>query len=429
MGFDDLVHSAWTLFRKDSHLPPTININTLHVGSGSGRPAHKMAMRSYSSSSLSKTVFNRIATDAAMIPINHIRVVDDIKTQENIKSHLQECLSLEANLDQSAFSFFHDLIYSMLEEGVVAVVPTETNKRPNETGAFDIWSMRVGRITQWFPQHVQVEILNEFTGMNETVLLHKRMVAIIENPFYEVVNEDSSTLNRLKRKMQLLDKRDEEISAGKFNMIVQLPFALNSEHREDQAEARKVALEKDLADSAYGVAYIGATDKITQLNRPIDNDLADQVKYLRDEFYSQMGLTENVFNGTADEAEMNNYYARSIDPVCTVITQAFKRNFLTKTARSKGEEIAYSRDIFKLMPASVIAEMADKFTRNEILSPNEMRSIVGYRASLDPRADELKNRNIAQINQLDQADPYYEEEGPGYVDMNNLSGGGQTDEV
>lgn len=378
-----------------------------NIGSGYGRPSHKNTMHPVDTSSLSKVVFNRIATDAAMIPILHVKTNSANQTEKVIDSELQKRFSIEANIDQSAFQFFHELVYSMCDEEAIAVVPTETRKKlsMDSPGVFDIYSWRIGRITQWYPKHVEVDLYNEDKGVNERVRLPKNAVAILENPFGEVLNRQNGTLSRLKRKMALLDLRDEEISAGKLNMFIQLPYALKGKTRREQAEARRAELEKSLKDNAYGVAYVGNDEKITQLNHPIDNDLADQVKYLRNEFYSQLGLTENIFNGTANELEMNNYYTRAIEPVLTPIVQEFKRKFLTKTARSQGQDIIYLRDPFKLIPAEQLANIADTFTRNSIASPNEIRKIVGLLRSHDPQADELYNRNIADVNQEGTAIP------------------------
>ena len=417
----DLAHS-WQLWRAPGSVENVnININRNEIGSGSSIPRYKPNLYSYDSSSLSKTVFNRIATDAAMVPLSHSRVESTNQTHEPIKSGLQDCLSIEANIDQSAFQFMHDAIYSMLDDGIIAIVPIETDVKPNETGAFDIHSMRVGIITQYFPQHVEVQVYNEKSGNPELVVLPKRSVGIVENPFYEIINTANSTLTRLKRKMALLDKMDEEIASGAFNMIIQLPYDTKSSARKQQAQLRRTELENQLhaPENKYGIGYIGATEKVIQLNRPIDNDLQEQVKYLREEFYNQLGMTENIFNGTADESEMNNYYGRAIDPILKTITTEMTRKFLTKTARTQGQIITYNRDIFKLVPVSTIAEIADTFTRNEILTPNEVRSIVGFRSAKDPKADELVNRNIAQVNQIDDVavEDGYEDIDPAF-DMN-----------
>lgn len=403
MAITDLIHS-WRLFRA-SNFTAEINIDRTTVGSGSSVPRHKPSSNSFDSSSLSRVVFNRIATDAAMIPITHTRIKDGKWDSESIKSNLQNCLSLEANIDQTSFQLFHTLWYSTMEEGVVALVPTESDNEPNDEGAFDVYSLRVGKITQWFPKHVEIELYNENNGNYQRIVMAKATVAIVENPFYEIVNSPNSTLNRLKRKMALLDRKDEEVSSGKFNMLIQLPYEIKGEARTQQANLRKAELNDQLKNSEYGVAYTGASEKVIQLNRPIDNDLAEQVKYLREEFYNQLGLTENIFNGTAGEAEMNNYFARSIEPLLTTGVLEIKRKFLTKTARTQGQDIIYNRDVFKLVSVSTLAEIADKFTRNEIFSANEFRGFMGVKASSDPKADELRNSNIAANNQTLGRDP------------------------
>lgn len=404
MGIIDTISHGFNVIRIANELSKR---NGWNYGPGNSRPAHKQNTFGFDSSSISKVVFNRIATDAAMIPLYHVRVNKEQQTEEILKSELNNRFSVDANIDQSAFQFFHDLIYSMCDEEAVAVVPTETvTKLSNvNSGIQDIMSWRVARITQWYPKHVELELYNEETGREEKITLPKDSVAILENPFGELLNRQNGTLSRLKRKMALLDLRDEEISAGKLNMIVQLPYALRGKTRRQQAADRKKELEESLKDNTYGVAYVGQDEKITQLNHPIENDLADQVKYLRNEFYAQLGLTENVFNGTANELEMNNYYTRAIEPVLTPIIQEFRRKFLTKTARSQGQDIIFVRDPFKLIPAEQLANIVDTFTRNSVASPNEMRKIVGLLRSPNPQADELYNRNIADVNQEGTAVP------------------------
>lgn len=404
MGIRDTISHGFNVIRIANELSKRGGWN---YGAGNGNPMHKPSSIGFDSSSISKVVFNRIATDAASIPIYHVRVSKDKQMEEVLDSELNKRFSLEGNIDQSAFQFFHDLIYSMCDEDAVAVVPTETTTKLSidNPGVFDILSWRVGRITQWYPKHVEVDLYNEETGRNERITVPKNSVAILENPFGEILGRQNGTLSRLKRKMALLDLRDEEISAGKLNMIVQLPYALKGKTRREQAEQRKKELEESLKDNAYGVAYVGQDEKITQLNHPIDNDLADQVKYLRNEFYAQLGLTENIFNGTASELEMNNYYTRAIEPVLTPIVQEFKRKFLTKTARTQGQDVIFVRDPFKLIPAEQLANIVDTFTRNSVASPNEMRKIVGLLRSTNPQADELYNRNIADVNQVGTAVP------------------------
>lgn len=408
--------NSWRLFtsRRDD-----FRVN-FELGYGSTNPRHKPTTYSYNASALSKVVYNRIATDAAMVAINHVKTNKENDTQDIIDSELQSCFRLEANIDQNAFQFFHDLIYSCMDEGVVAVIPTEANWEPNDSGAYDIYQMRVGKIIEWFPQHIRVRVYNDVIGEDKDYTLSKRQVAIIENPFYEIVNSSDSTLERLKRKMKALDLLDEDIMSGKFNMIFQMPYEIRGSVRTEKAKERITGIEDQLKNNEYGIAYIGQNEKITQLNRPVDNDLVGQVDHLRNEFFNQLGMTENIFNGTADESEMNNYYSRAIDPMMTTIVQEFKRKFLTRTAISQGQDINYNRDIFKLVPVSTLAEIADKMSRNEILTPNEIRNIMGFRSAKDPKANELSNRNIANKNQLVDY-PIIEEDG--YETIENTEGG------
>lgn len=370
-------------------------------GSGSTVNRHKITNSGgVYASSLSRVVFNRIATDAAMIPFYHIRADVTANTESIMKSKLQERLSLEANIDQSAYQFFHELVYNMCDEDAIAVVPTETTTRLKEDGgSFDIDAMRIGRITQWYPKDVEVELYNDDTGNPERIVVPKATTAILENPFGEVLDRKNGTLQRLKRKMALLDLRDEEISSGRLNMLIQLPYSIKGKVRREQATERKNQLEEQLKDNAYGIAYTGVDEKVTPLNNPIDNDLADQVKYLRIEFFNQLGLTENIFNGTASELELNNYFSRAIEPILTAIKQEFKRKFLSKTGRSQGQDIIFIRDPFKLIAAENLADITDTFLRNAVATPNEMRSKVGLMKHPDKTADELYNRNIADVNQ------------------------------
>lgn len=403
MASPNLLKNSWRLYTA----PNLRNIN-VSAGMGNTAPSHRSSRGyGYNTSALSKVVFNRIATDAAMVSINHVKMESTTDTVDVVSdSKLQNCFTVEANIDQSAFQFFHDLFYSCMDEGVVAVVPTSANWEPNDTGAYDIYEMRVGKILEWFPKHVRVRLYNDVTGEDEDFTLSKRQVAIIENPFYEIVNSSSSTLQRLKRKMKALDTMDEDIMSNKFNLIFQLPYEVRGNVRKAQAKERVNSIQDQLAgDNQYGIAYTGNNEKVIQLNRPIDNDLASQVEYLRNEFFSQLGMTENIFNGTASESEMNNYYARAIDPFMTAVVQEFKRKFLTVTARTNGHNIIYNRDMFKLIPVSVLAEIADKMSRNEILTPNELRVIMGFKSSKDPKSNELSNRNIAFKNQMGELGP------------------------
>lgn len=346
--------------------------------------------------SIVSSIFNRLAVDVASIDIRHVRVDENGQYLETIPSNLNNCLTVEANIDQAAQHFVRDIANSMFDIGVVAIVAVDTTLNPAISGGYDIKNMRVGRIVQWFPQHVTVDLYNERTGLRQEITLPKKQVAIIENPFFNVMNEVNSTLQRLIRKLGLLDVVDEKQSMGKLDIIMQLPYVVKSEARKQQAQERRDALEKQLQGSEYGIGYVDATEKITQLNRPAESNLLAQVQYLTELLFSQLGLTQEIMNGTADEETMLNYYSRTIEPILSAITQGMKRTFLTNTARTQGQSIEFYRDPFKLVPVSSISEIADKFTRNEILSPNEVRGAIGMKPSSEPRADELSNRNIPQ---------------------------------
>lgn len=342
------------------------------------------------------SVYNRIAIDAASIEIRHVRVDENDRFEGYISSGLDNCLSIEANIDQTSRSFIQDIVASMLDEGCVAVVPIDTTLDPNNTASYDIQTMRTGKITQWFPDRVTVQLYNESTGMKQEVTLPKNQIAIIENPLYAVINEPNSTMQRLIRKLSLMDSVDEEVTSGKLDLIIQLPYLVKTEAKKMQAEERRKDIENQLNGSKYGVAYIDGTEHVTQLNRPLENNLMGQIQYLTELLYSQLGLTQSILDGTADDKTMNNYYNRTIEPILGAITEEFHRKFLTKTARSQKQAIKYFRDPFKLIPVSDVSEIADKFTRNEILSSNEVRQIIGMKPSKDPAADELRNKNLSQ---------------------------------
>lgn len=348
--------------------------------------------------SIVTSVFNRIALDVAAISIKHCRLDDNDRYKETILSRLNECLTLEANIDQTSRAFIQDVVISMLGEGCVAIVPVDTTFDPNETSSFDILSLRTGKIKEWYPTEVKVEVYNERTGKKEDIRIKKSAVAIIENPLYAVVNEPNSTLQRLMRKLSLLDTVDEQTSSGKLDLIIQLPYLVKTDARKQQANDRRQEIERQLTGSKYGIAYVDGTEKITQLNRPVENNLMKQVEYLTSMLYSQLGITQAVMDGTADEKTMLNYNNRTIEPIISAIVDEMKRKFLTKTARSQKQTILFFRDPFKLVPINDIAEIADKFTRNEILSSNEVRQIVGFKPSDDPKADQLVNSNISQPN-------------------------------
>lgn len=347
--------------------------------------------------SIITAIYNRIAMDVAAIDIFHVRLDENGRFKEVINSGLNNCLTIEANLDQTGRELRQDIVMSMFDEGAIAIVPVDTDKDP-EDGSFDVLTLRTGKIKEWFPQKVRLEIYNELTGRHEDIIMDKKAVAIVENPFYSIMNEPNSTLQRLKRKLLLLDVIDEQSSSGKFNLIIQLPYSLRSDYHKNQAEERRHKIEEQLTDNKYGIAYIDATEHVTQLNRPLENNLMSQIEYLTNMLYSQLGITQSVLEGTADEQTMLNYYNGAIEPVISAIVNAMIRNFLTKTARTQGQSIKFFRDAFKLIPVGQIAEIADKFTRNEIASPNEMRQIVGWKPSEDKNADQLRNRNINQSN-------------------------------
>ena len=344
--------------------------------------------------SIVNSVYNRLAIDSAAIDIKHVKLDKNERYQEEIHSGLDNCLTLSANIDQTGRAFIQDVVLSMLDEGSIAIVPIETTMDPSVTTAYDILSMRVGKIVDWFPRYVKVRLYNEETGEKEDIILPKDQVAIVENPLYAVINEPNSTMQRLIRKLNLLDFIDEQTSSGKLDLIIQLPYVVKSKLRKDQAESRRKEIEDQLVGSKYGIAYTDGTEKITQLNRSVDNNLMTQIEYLTKMLYSQLGLTEEILNGSADDKTMLNYYNRTIEPIVSAIVDELKRKFLTKTARTQGQSIMFFRDPFKLVPVNDIAEIADKFTRNEILSSNEIRQIIGFRPSSDPGADELRNKNL-----------------------------------
>lgn len=348
--------------------------------------------------SIVTSIYTRIAIDCAAIDIKHVRLdVNDCFTEE-IYSGLDDCLTLEANIDQSGRAFIQDIVMSMCDEGCVAVVPVDTSVNPN-TGAYDILSMRVGKITEWYTNDIKVKLYNDRKGKSEEIIVPKEDTAIIENPLYSVMNEPNSTLKRLIRKINLLDSVDEQNGANKMDMIIQLPYIIKTEARRQQAEQRRKDIELQLSSSQYGIAYTDGTEKITQLNRSIDNQLQSHVDTLTEQLYAQLGLTKEVFNGTADEKVMLNYYNRTIEPIMSAITMEFKRKFLTKTARTQGQSIEFFRDPFRLTPVSDLAEIADKFTRNAIVTSNEFRGIIGFKPSDDPMADELMNNNLYPTEQ------------------------------
>lgn len=360
--------------------------------------------------SIVTSIYNRIAIDVAAININHCRVDENQRLVENIDSTLNTCLNLEANIDQTGRAFMQDVVMSLLDEGCVAIVPVETSIDPAVSSSYDIWSMRTGKILEWRPEHVRVRVYNEKTGCREDITVPKKTVAIVENPLYAVMNEPNSTMQRLIRKLNLLDAVDEQSGSGKLDMIIQLPYVIKTEARRKQADKRIKDIEDQLK-GPYGIAYTDGTEKIVQLNRPIENNLMKQIEYLTNMLYSQLGITQTVLDGTADEQTMLNYYSRTIEPIISAIVDEMKRKFLTKTARTQMQTIKFFRDPFRLVPVGNIAEIADKFTRNEILTSNEIRQIIGMKPSDDPKADQLINSNLNQPEDYEE-EQYQDESYP-----------------
>ena len=394
MGFFNRLQHSWNAFVNNRD--PTLEYST-----GPGyyyRPDRPRFTRG-NERSIVTSVYNRIALDVSAISIQHVRLDDNGRFSSVIESGLNNCLTLDANMDQTGRAFIQDVVMSMLDEGCVAIVPVDTTLDPAVTSSFDINTMRVGKIIEWRPKHVKVRIYNEKTAKKEEVILSKKEVAIVENPLYAVMNEPNSTMQRLIHKLSLLDITDEQTASGKLDLIIQLPYVIRTEAKKQQAENRRKDIEMQLAGSKYGIAYADGTEKITQLNRSVENNLMKQIEYLTNNLYGQLGITQTILDGSADDKTMLNYYNRTIEPIVSAIVDEMKRKFLTKTARSQGQSILFFRDPFKLVPVNDIAEIADKFTRNEILTSNEIRQIIGIKPSEDPKADELRNSNIAEAKQ------------------------------
>ena len=386
-----VIKHAWGLFTNTNNKNPTVKPEGSSYTISPTRPRFTRG----NERTIVTSVYNRIAIDASTIDIMHVRLDDEGRFKEPIKSNLNNCLTVEANIDQSSRAFMLDVVISLLDEGCVAVVPVKTTLNPNNTESYDIDELRTGRIVEWFPKHVMIRLYNDETGMYQDVTLPKSQVAIIENPLYTIMNEPNSTMQRLIHKLSLLDIIDEESSSGKMDLIIQLPYIIKNDTKRSQAEERRKQIEDQLRGSRYGVAYIDGTEKVTQLNRSVENNILKQVEYLTNLLYSQLGLTQTIMDGTADENAMNNYYNRTVEPVVSAIVDEFHRKFLTKTARTQGQAIMFFRDPFKLMSVTSIADTADKFTRNELLSSNEFRQIIGRKPSSDPKADMLLNKNIS----------------------------------
>lgn len=391
MAFDRLKH-AWTAFSKEAEVEKYQNFES--YGASYGTRPDRARFSLHGDRSIISSIYNRLSIDVAAISIQHVKVDVNGRFTEKVVSGLNSCLTLEANIDQGARAFRQDIAMTLFDKGVIAIVPVDTDIDPESSNSYDIKTMRVGEIVTWYPQHVRVSIYNEKVGRREEVTLPKKMVAIVENPLYSVMNEPNSTLQRLIRKLSLLDSIDEQSSSGKLDMIIQLPYVIKSEARKQQAEQRRKDIEVQLRGSQYGIAYTDGTEKITQLNRPVENTMLKQIEYLTSMLYGQLGLTEEVFNGNASEQVMLNYHNRTIEPIISAITEAMKRTFLTKTARTQGHSVEYFRDPFKLVAVSSMADIADKFVRNEILTPNDIRAVLGVKPSTEAKADELRNPNM-----------------------------------
>ena len=419
MGLMDRIQRGWNAFRnrdptysyRDYGTSYTIRPDRIRFTRGNER-------------TIVTSIYNRIALDVSSVSIKHCRLDENERIISVIDSGLNSCLNLEANIDQTGRAFIQDVVMSMFDEGCVALVPIDTTLNPNTTNSYDILSMRTGKVLEWYPAHVKVRVYNERTGKKEDIMVPKHTVGIIENPLYAVINEPNSTMQRLIRKLGLLDITDEQTASGKLDLIIQLPYIIKTEARRQQAEQRRKDIEMQLAGSKYGIAYTDGTEHITQLNRSVENNLLKQIESLTNTLYSQLGITQTILDGTADEKTMLNYNSRTIEPIVSAIVDELKRKFLTKTARSQGQSILFFRDPFKLVPVNDIAEIADKFTRNEILTSNEIRQIIGVKPSDDPKADQLINSNISQSQGSEQmaekvpptGEEIPEEEPPSFAD-------------
>lgn len=407
--FLDRISHAWDVFRNGSSREQQVTATASFGASSYSRNDRARFSRAVDRTIVA-SLYTKIATDVAAVQLKHVKVDVNGRYKETMKSRLNRCLSIEANLDQTGRELIFDAVVSMFDEGHVAIVPVETVTSLKDANAYDIEKLRVGKVTQWYPKHVKVEVYDENDGKRKEVFLPKDKVALIENPFYAVMNEKNSTLKRLIQKINLLDNRDIKQDPSKLNMILQLPYVIKSETRKQQAKKRRDELEAQLSESQYGIAYVDGTEKIHQLNGSIDNTLLDEIKELKEDLYSQLGITKEVFNGSADEATMLNYRNSTVEPILSAFANEFIRKFLTKTAQTQGQTIQFIQDPFRLVPISQIAEIADKFTRNEIAAPNEIRSIVGMQPVDDPQADELRNRNLNQSNGAEESPNIVEDE-------------------
>lgn len=410
MGLADRLKSAWNVF---TNRDPT-NMHR-YVGEGSYYRPDRPRFTRGNERSIVTSVYNRIALDVSAITIQHVRLDDNDRFKEVIESGLNNCLNLDANMDQTGRAFIQDVVMSMLDEGCVALMPVDTSINPDLTDSYTIETIRTGKIIDWYPASVKINAYDERIGRRRDVIVSKKTVAIVENPLYAVINEPNSTMQRLIRKLSLLDITDEQTASGKLDLIIQLPYVIKTDTRRQQADQRRKDIEMQLAGSKYGIAYTDGTEKITQLNRPVENNLMKQIEYLTSMLYSQLGITQSILDGTADEKTMLNYYSRTIEPIVSAIVDEMKRKFLTKTARSQKQSILFFRDPFKLVPVNDMAEIADKFTRNEIMTSNEIRQIIGMKPANDPKADQLVNSNIAQpkeeVAKLNSPPDNTEEEG------------------
>lgn len=398
LSFGSRIRRAWNVFKNRDPMTDM----SWRLGYGDSQRADRVILSSNNEKTIVNAIYNRIALDVASLKFRHVRLDENERFKEEMSTGLNEVLKTEANLDQSGRAFVHDMVLSMIDEGVVAAVPVETTDDPEISSSYDILQMRVGPIVEWYPQHVKVRLYNSVTGQRQEFTFRKRDVAILENPFYAVMNAPNSTLQRLIRKLRLLDVIDEQAGSGKLDLIIQLPYTIRSEARQQQAEVRRKSVEDQLAGNKLGIAYIDSTEKVIQLNRSVENNLLKQVEYLTSMLYSQLGFSQSILDGTADEQTMLNYQNKTVEPLASTITDEFKRKFLTKTARTQGQSVMFFTEPFRITPVSQIAEIADKFTRNEILTSNEIRQIIGIKPSDDPKADELHNSNLNQEKQGDE---------------------------
>lgn len=398
LSFGSRIRRAWNVFKNRDPMTDM----SWRLGYGDSQRADRVILSSNNEKTIVNAIYNRIALDVASLKFRHVRLDENERFKEEMSTGLNEVLKTEANLDQSGRAFVHDMVLSMIDEGVVAAVPVETTDDPEVSSSYDILQMRVGPIVEWYPQHVKVRLYNSVTGQRQEFTFRKRDVAILENPFYAVMNAPNSTLQRLIRKLRLLDIIDEQAGSGKLDLIIQLPYTIRSEARQQQAEVRRKSVEDQLAGNKLGIAYIDSTEKVIQLNRSVENNLLKQVEYLTSMLYSQLGFSQSILDGTADEQTMLNYQNKTVEPLASTITDEFKRKFLTKTTRTQGQSVMFFTEPFRITPVSQIAEIADKFTRNEILTSNEIRQIIGIKPSDDPKADELRNSNLNQEKQGDE---------------------------